>query len=251
MDVANLKYLFTLESGVTSEFAGELPAGSRMHFRYGSGTLQTDSEQYKKDWLAGDKALKEKFEAASRDGCWASEWANELARQEKRNLWAGLDGKLLRGIDWALVRKDGVICFDARLTVAANTGNTDDKSSDKPFLIETLMTGVVDLGPGTTDTPQDGRNLYDQWKAGALTEKDIPLTLGVRFEATGEAPTGASQTYREIAASFERFLRLTRTHCVATGTLVLSGGHGLRHKVESVKLNFYEPFCARAGTGGA
>jgi len=237
-----LKYLFSLEcSSITSEFAGELPAGSRIHVRYGGGVLSTDPRKYAADWLtkvnAGDAALAKKLEAASpceRPKLLALAVSNPVPiGAALHNLWVGLDGEVLRGIDWALVRTDGVVSFDARLTLNANV------EGDGKFLIEALMSGAVDLDPTAPHTFEKARETYLRWKLGQLPSREIPLALGVRFEATGAAPADASLDYQRKSRDFPRFMRLTRCQCLAAGKLTLGTGAN-RAPLQKLELEVFE-----------
>lgn len=238
-----LKYLFNLAcDSVISEFAGELPAGSRMHIRYGEGVLSTDPRKYAASWLARVKAKDANFATAleAADPCARAKLiakpvgaidAAALA-PELQNLWAGLDGEILRGIDWALVRTDGVVSFDTRLTFNAN-------AEGGKFLIEAQMSGAVDLDPTAPHTFDKARETYIRWKLGQLPNREIRLALGVRFEATGAAPADASLDYQRKARDFPRFMRLTRCQCVAVGKLTL-GNSPNRSPIQKLELEVSE-----------
>lgn len=243
-----LKYLFSLRcDSIISEYAGEVPAGSRVHIRYCGGELWTKPDPYRQAWLAelsriDDVFAKRLSEASPIERaatlrerlaeCKSEHEAEALRAVIPMNWWLGLDGSILSGIDWALVRTDGVASFDARLTLSAKTGGDGD------FLIEALMSGAVDLDPTAPHTIEAGRKTYGAWKSGGLADA-IPLALGVRFEATGAAPPDASAEYKRKVEHFPRFMRLTRCQCLALGELKLVARGGWK-AIQQIDLGIYE-----------
>ncbi|HKQ70038.1 MAG TPA: DUF3237 family protein [Polyangiaceae bacterium] len=90
--------------------------------------------------------------------------------------WTGLKGKLLSGADFLLVRSDGVLALDGRVTL-----RSDDK-----VLIDALYTGSVDLIE--------------------LLDEPYLLERGRRLDENG--PESKSEAYRALDADFQRdFLR--------------------------------------------
>jgi hypothetical protein len=243
-----LKYLFSLScDSITSEYAGELPAGSRVHIRYSGGALSTKPDLYAQAWLQEVAAIDAGLAGSVCDALphQRAERMRQLIAQVKdakkaealkaavpKNFWTGLEGSILSGIDWALVRTDGVASFDARLTLSAKTGD------DGEFLIEALMSGAVDLNPAAEHTIEATRKIYADWKSGALPDQ-IPLALGVRFEATGAAPADASPEYKRKVAHFPRFMRLTRCHCLATGRIIFVAQPGWK-SIQRIELEIFE-----------
>jgi hypothetical protein len=245
--MATLRYLFSIDcENLVSEYAGELPAGSRVHVRYGDGKLSTDNAEYQKDWIGplkdssipGGSAVGDALSGLENPDARAKEIAklklNGELPKELNGLWAGLDGDVLRGIDWALVRKDGVVVFDGRVTLRAS--EQDHKNG---FLIDALITGAVDLAPPEDQTPEGGSATYYRWKAGSLKDKVIKVALGVRFEASGEAPPDASEDYKRKVKNFPRYMRLTRHQCSGFGELTLGVGKD-SNPIEKLLLKVYE-----------
>jgi hypothetical protein len=243
-----LKYLFSLScDSISSEYAGELPAGSRVHIRYSGGELSTNPELYERDWLQGLRDLHPRYAQRVIDvpphqradeiqkliaACKKSNELEALKAAVPKNFWTGLDGSILSGIDWALVRTDGVVSFDARLTLSARTGDDSD------FLIEGLMSGAVDLNPAAEHTIAANRKIYADWKSGLLAD-ELPLALGVRFEATGAAPPDASPEYQRKVEHFPRFMRLTRCQCLATGKIFFVSQPGWK-SIQRIELEIFE-----------
>jgi hypothetical protein len=249
-EAMGLKYLFTIDcANLVSEYAGELPAGSRVHVRYGAGTLKTVQAEYEPAWiqplsrlekLSDDQkaALAELGSQQTPDLRVAklAELSQRLPDAAKR-IWAGIEGTVVRGIDWALVRKDGVVTFDGRVTLKAteppNAGNPDG------FLIDALISGAVDLDPTAPATADAAAAIYNSWKTGTLNPHVINVALGVRFEASGAPPADASADYQRKTKSFPRYMRLTRRQCLGAGTLTLGQGTPAS-PIQKLQLKVYE-----------
>jgi hypothetical protein len=102
---------------------------------------------------------------------------------------AGLPGAIRSGEDWILVRKDGVIELDARVTLAfAPDGG---KAVDPPYsLIDLTMRGIADLvGP----FGDDGTAAFRGFKRGRATTLDVAGSI--RFEVADREQAGLDPTW--------------------------------------------------------
>jgi hypothetical protein len=151
--------------------------------------------------------------------------------------WFGLDGTVLTGSDWAVVRSDGVAEFSGRLTL---------KSSDSDHaLIGCLVGGVADLvSPVPFDPtkplprPSSRALAIDDWIKGDVSDH-LPLLLNVTFDSSKGAQPWAPRRYIEQDRGFWKYARLTQGQFVAVGTAYVKAGKPYS-PIERVVLSIYE-----------
>lgn len=191
--IIQTKYMFDLEAKVSSQPLGELPDGFRVDLRY---TAEGSKIATNKQW---------------RDADWS-----------KDDPWKGISGQLLSGSDRMTVSKSGVVRLNGRATLAAAK---DDRG--KPFLIDMLYSGVIDLvPPGAAPDKSDverGIIAYNDWLAGRLSRlpsTSLPVVMSITFELARFSENWSSQQYQP-PADYERYARLGRGQYVAEGTFDL------------------------------
>ncbi len=137
------------------------------------------------------------------------------AGQQAGTLWMGLQGHIVSGSDWALIRTDGVLEITGRLAL---------QSADDPdyALLTMTMAGSVDLDASGTSGPPG--STLDQRFVDAVG-KGIPMALATTFEAGRTAPSWAPDRMKRQAAGFWKYARLTRAQFITVGN-VKSAPHG-------------------------
>jgi len=221
-----LSYRFTIAAKVTSLVAERsldlarraVPGGSRLYIEYTDGTVKTY------DYLAdpGDP-----------------------------DYWEKLSGTILTSGDWALLRSDGVLALDARMTIEVSLpedGNNKTKLS-------ALFWGVANLALAYPKGPRDenpdqertGEEAYQLWLKGEPpTEAEIPVKLMLRFDAPSPAPISGTIAERYVKASLhaDRYSRLGRNLYVGIGRVTLKTNKDLWSPdtgfAEAVAINVYE-----------
>lgn len=114
--------------------------------------------------------------------------------------WFGIAGKVLSGADLAVVRRDGVAIFDARVTFEAEDG----------FRVHGIFSGALDFGPKAYAN-------FPSPSAALSAKRDV--RLAVRFEAADDPPSFAAQRYKDHAVGTWKYTTLTRGQFVALGTV--------------------------------
>ena len=100
-----------------------------------------------------------------------------------------IKGTILSGSDWVLVRPDGVLVFDARISVGFTEGVKLDKAGEPGYVMDATLKGLLDLGkrwglsgPGVIEKlvrgepSLGGKHGTEEWDA----------SFSVRFEGSGE-----------------------------------------------------------------
>jgi hypothetical protein len=133
--------------------------------------------------------------------------------------WLGLEGRIVSGVDWALLRADGVIEFDGQWVLT--DGELDDKSA---VLINARTSGSVDLCKDAEPRPLT----LDH--AGAMVraidaKAETGIALAVKFEAPQEPEPWASKKYTRRKGQLT-YVRLSRGQFVAIGKLKAFGTSG-------------------------
>lgn len=204
-----LKYFFTVEPRIETIPVGEVPGGFRVDLRYleGGPSVTTDGPAYAGAWLA---KLNSQFSDLSAVRTATAQTLRPLHESGQLE-WQGIEGTILSGTDWATVRSDGVISFDGRATI-----RTDDE-----FLIDAVVSGVVDLRPRTTPmTRNKSREVYTDWLNGGLKHA-IPVSLAVHFEAAENVESWANNKIKKASEAYWKYERLVRGNFVALGDMTL------------------------------
>jgi hypothetical protein len=216
---AHWKYYFSLNATILPGIGVDAgPRGIRAHVGYESANSEVTTEAlpYQDSW---QKVLPAGWDGALRE---------DDAPDDRT--WNGLQGKIASGGDFMLVRKDGVIDMDGRVTICAA-----DKS-----LVDAVYRGSIDLATVAHERHKDlsGNGIYRalqlgefDFKEDVLTKKPVPLTLALSVafetantpEATGDGSdmSWVKGHYRATSANYWRYGTLVRRSFMAIGTLAL------------------------------
>lgn len=201
----------------------EVPGGARLYLGYSDGAVGFDADEVARQaHEAASTGGKAALEAAFPGG---GDWdpptllarlrdAGTITQQKyvaEHGLWTGLAGKVVSSGDWALLRSDGVLALDARLSIKADDGS----------LIALALAGLADLTaayPGET-----GPQAYRSWLDGNRpTRPAVPLRLSLRFDVPGSpeaVPPPIARRYVHASKFHWRYGRLARGVFVGAGTL--------------------------------
>jgi hypothetical protein len=215
----------------------DVPEGTRLHIQYdsASSSVETDYDAYRDDWLRGP-ALAELHALQRMPSDKEAKALSESGDLE----WFGLKGAVLSGGDWALVQKNGVVTFDARVTLKTGDG----------FLVDAVFSGQVDLRtvltPPATGDRGDLGWVYDSYLNNKPADPQLPIALAVRFEAAdqphlrqGEDDSWIRNSrYAAQGRYFWKYQRLVRGQFIGRGALTIKTEQ--RSPVESISLHVYE-----------
>jgi hypothetical protein len=143
-----------------------------------------------------------------------------------------LNGRVLSGSDWLLLREDGVLVFDGRMTLGSGQDLADvdfDSRASRAarlgdnldaFLVNATLTGMVDL-----NTARQRGNIPRVQPAGwdGLT-CNLSVVLPIRFGASGTRVSWAKPRYRLFAENFATYGLLVQNQFLAIGDIAFSGG---------------------------
>lgn len=192
------QYYFTVDAKleVLEAPAGEArgPRGTRIYAIYSSPSpIETNASRYERSWdrpLPQGYAEPKKFEPLYIEpGKEAAEAGGnskyvELAKEKaewQRFGWTGLTGEILSGADFLLVRPDGVIELDGRITIRAK-----DET-----LIDAVYRGLIDLQKhfGADGAERSGGKTeaavsaaYASFVEGEFPLDVFPVQLSISFE---------------------------------------------------------------------
>jgi hypothetical protein len=236
-----LKYFFSLRADLNAGIGDDVgPTGIRTHVTYESygSKVQSGDAQYQADW-----------------GQPVPEGArNELSRRNADKLppWCGLFGTVASGGDFVLVRTDGLIQLDGRVTIKAH----DDS------LVDALYQGSIDLSQHQQQREVAKLRSYDRDASTSTFQAfrdgtyrfanngKIPVFLSVSFE-TANLPSvldsgdnqdlsWVNQRYRATGDNFWRYAPLVRRQFVAKGVLTLDNPQPKRWiSAGSIALDFF------------
>lgn len=245
------KYMFSIEAGFSSRWVGETPAGHRIDLDFtkaaGDTTIKTTLVRALSEHR--DEIFKWTQLRASNDEKWAKElesWplvraliqpgnqhvpsdtaalntqANGFlksvetfleneANQDVVPPWFGFTGKIVSGMDWALLRADGVIEFDGRLTLS----DRPNLPPEQRVLVNAQTSGAVDLMRPDEERPRG----LDQ-AAEVLRSENGPLgvALALRFESPQRPQPWAAKRYTRSKGQL-RYAALSRGQFLGVGTL--------------------------------
>lgn len=150
----DMRYYFSIDAALRLASSSppdvRNPRGARLQVVVQNGRVFTMAEKYERSWQARPidfLQLRGAEPAAPGDEVMLTH-AREILQGEQRNKevasladaharsWNGLDGEILGGGDFFLVRSDGVLELDGRVTIRALPDGT---------LIDAVYTGLVDL----------------------------------------------------------------------------------------------------------
>jgi hypothetical protein len=130
--------------------------------------------------------------------------------------WLGLSGHIVSGVDWALLRADGVVEFDGQWVLA--DGNLEDKNA---VLVNARTSGSVDLCSSTRERPLTLDHAVATIHA-IEDDAQVGIALAMKFEAPQEPEPWASKKYTRRKGQL-RYIRLSRGQFVAIGKLKAFG----------------------------
>jgi uncharacterized protein DUF3237 len=153
-------------------------------------------------------------------------------RAAKQGPLPSFNGCVLSGTDWVLVRDDGVLVFDGRLTLGSDNDLSDidfdgraaraSRRGDNldTFLVSATLSGVVDLDSGRGRAQADSAPppLWD-----ALSGV-FPVALPMRFEGSTTRVSWAKPRLRALAESFTRYSPLVQNPFIAVGDVTIQTG---------------------------
>jgi hypothetical protein len=136
---------------------------------------------------------------------------------EPNRPWLGIEGRIVSGVDWALLRADGVMEFDGQLVLT--DGPLDDKKG-KGVLVNARTSGSVDLCPKQA-RPYSLDNAVDMLKDSGYGT-GVGIALAIRFEAPQESEPWASKKYTRRKGQL-KYIRLSRGQFIGHGKLEAFG----------------------------
>jgi hypothetical protein len=142
--------------------------------------------------------------------------------------WLGLSGSIVSGVDWALLRSDGVVEFDGQWVLT--DGDLDDK---KAVLVNARSAGSVDLCGSKDQRPLTLDHAVSMIHA-TKEDEHVGIALAIKFEAPQEPEPWASKKYTRRKGQL-RYALLSRGQFVATGNLKAFGKSGAE-----VELDVYQ-----------
>jgi hypothetical protein len=142
------------------------------------------------------------------------------------------NGCVVSGTDWVLIREDGVLVFDGRLTLGSDNDLSDidfdgraaraSRRGDNldTFLVNATLSGVVDLerGHGTAGDESGRQPAWDTMSS------RVPVALPIRFEGSTARASWAKPRFRALAESFSQFSALVRSQFLAVGDVTIHAG---------------------------
>jgi hypothetical protein len=199
-------YFFSVKTGVSVQAQGKSivgPAGARLYFAFNAGTSRV--------------------------------WSKPREGAPALPFWSGFEGTVLSGGDFALVRLDGVLQLDGRLTLKSREG----------VLTDATYKGVIDLVEAARvakliEEHRDRKGLskaihgleaatFEDYARGKALNAPVqlPILLYVAFEAAntpwtnapGEDLSWPQKRYLAHEEDFWRYRLLVRRLFVATGKL--------------------------------
>jgi len=229
------QYMFSIDTAFPTRWVGETPAGYRIDVEYrGSGRpdeISTDNKKLVADH--GLRALYDTLRGTGRndtDDQVVTRLRAEYADGRPDRPWLGLEGRVVSGVDWALLRADGVIEFDGQFVISDRLAPDPDA---KGVLVNARTSGAVDLFPGPSARPLSLQHCVDRVKAIGPKEH-VGIALSVKFEAPGESEPWASKKYTRKKGQL-RYIELSRGQFIAKGKLTSFGNAGA-----SVRLDVFQ-----------
>ncbi|MDP9034903.1 MAG: hypothetical protein M3O50_08850 [Myxococcota bacterium] len=128
-----------------------------------------------------------------------------------------IQGKVLAGADWVLLRDDGVAVFNAQITFQAQIrGAQPEQHSYHVF--DAAISGRVLInaarGSWPVNSVADLKTLNGRF----------PATLPIQFETSNEPPAGASKAMLAAGANWQKFADLATSQFLATGEIEIVAG---------------------------
>jgi hypothetical protein len=234
LDAVEARYMFTISAPFATRWVGSNPAGYRLDLEYAVSdasqpdvgpSVKTDPVKLARSWpniLARVTTIIQRQDPAAVPVELTADnldRARRLATQADHDEhWFGMTGTVAAGMDWAMLRADGVVDFDGRVTLKDDTG---------------LFVNAIVLGSADLVLPGEIRPLtLDQAVERLKNSKgETGLAVALRFEAAQEPEPWAAKRYRRSGAF--KYRRLSRGQCLGVG-VVKSFGHSACFEVDVV-----------------
>jgi hypothetical protein len=131
-------------------------------------------------------------------------------------------GRVISGGDWLMLRKDGLVAFDARITlgasirdvapeagaIAAHQEEEGIEAAEDDFLFNVVVTGVA---PSTS-------------RGGPPPDGTLSVVLPAVFEASHKKEPWVAPRLLRIAESNDNYSWFTDCQCLAVGKITFEGG---------------------------
>lgn len=237
----NTRYMFSVQADIASYRVGESPEGSRVDIEYrAGGRVSTNADLFFESWKAeltlaeGELKKSKPTFSLPTDSVKRAEWLQATRRLDKRPSaldWLGLEGELISGSDWILVRSDGVAVMSGHATLREETWQSPNgqKELGGNIINVDLMT-VADVGeaavpsfaaPTKRAAALDPKQVYEHWKS-STGESELHFVLAIRFAVADSTQPWAGSTYGSLEG-FERFVKLPRHQYAGNAKAKLMG----------------------------
>jgi hypothetical protein len=143
----------------------------------------------------------------------------------------GFNGCVSSGTDWVLIREDGVLVFDGRLTLGSDHDLSDidfDQRAARAssrgdnldtFLVSASLSGIVAIGCGRgAGGAQSGPLAWESLSC------RVPVALPMRFEGSMTRVSWAKPRLRALAESFVQYSPLVQNQFLAVGDITIQAG---------------------------
>jgi hypothetical protein len=129
-----------------------------------------------------------------------------------------IEGKVLAGMDWVLLRDDGVAVFDAQITFQASIPNPGGVPSYHIF--DGDLSGQVNVKSPAAGSTWPINTVADWQKLNGTAAARLPI----QFETSNKPPTGASTAIQTAGDNWEMFHDLAISQFLASGTITIMSG---------------------------
>jgi hypothetical protein len=121
--------------------------------------------------------------------------------------------------DWALVRTDGFLVLDARLSAATKPDPNNEKAPVTHLSITwSGLANLAELYDG-----DDKKDPYKAWLAGKPPVRaKMNVTLAARIETSGPQEPNAALRYRIVSANADKYVALSQAVFFGTGVVHVS-----------------------------
>jgi len=114
--------------------------------------------------------------------------SSEVWYYAKENDPKPIPGTVLSGADWTLLRSDGVMIFESRITLQFSRPDKDGEST-VPYLLDCTLSGMTDLAEVMKlDSGRTDEEIFDSLMRSKYSGQHWPLSLKVRFEGSAGPP---------------------------------------------------------------
>lgn len=231
-------YMFSVKAELAAYPIGETPAGFRIDVEYLHGEVKTNSKRYFDSWdyLLPANALALDDE---RKHEWLVTQRHEKSQPDRDAKapgvdWFGLEGAVVSGSDWLLVRRDGVIEIDGRMTLQEKTGDGQGGA-----LINAQLSTVLDLArpdPRPAPPRPKGSDVYETWKL-SKGKLYFDFPMAIRFVAADASQPWAAEEYSSLGG-YWRLSTLPLGHYAANARAEFEDGLLRRIEFDVYRIRF-------------